>query len=64
MIEELEMTEKELQEVKFALVYEHDFFHGTDGHNRLIVIAKLAKNAGFYLNKNDKMNIPGHVTII
>lgn len=36
------LTAREQSEVKFALVYRDYFEHGTDGHSRLIVIAKLA----------------------
>lgn len=37
-----EFTERELMEIKFALMYVEEFLHGTDGHNRLMLIAKLA----------------------
>lgn len=36
-------TERELKEIYFALMYAYNFSHGTDGHNRLILIAKLAE---------------------
>jgi len=31
-----------LQELDFARLYEQHFSHGTDGHSRLVLIAKLA----------------------
>ena len=34
--------ERELAEIKFALMYAEEFAHGTAGHNRLLLIAKLA----------------------
>ena len=36
------MTERDLKEIAFARLYNEDFKHGTDGHNRLIIIARLA----------------------
>lgn len=35
-------TIRETQEIGFAQVYTDQFTHGTDGHNRLLLIAKLA----------------------
>lgn len=37
----LYFTEREMNEIEFAKVYEASFNHGTDGHNRLLLIAKL-----------------------
>jgi len=36
------LTERERKEVKFAWAYAANFNHGTDGHSRLLLIAKLA----------------------
>lgn len=36
------LGERELKEIEFARVYASKFGHGTDGHNRLILLAKLA----------------------
>lgn len=38
----LELTERELKEIKHALFYVNDCNHGTTGHNQLVLIAKLA----------------------
>jgi hypothetical protein len=35
------LTPREIEEVRFANHYAHEFLHGTDGHSRLVVIAKL-----------------------
>lgn len=35
------LTDREKDEVKLAQLYAKEFNHGTDGHNRLILIAKL-----------------------
>jgi hypothetical protein len=35
------LTEREQSEVKFSLAYFDHFQHGTDGHSRLVLIAKL-----------------------
>jgi hypothetical protein len=37
-----QLTEREQKEVAFARVYAEQFAHGTAGHNRLLLIAKLA----------------------
>lgn len=34
-------TEREWSEIEFALTYSFAFSHGTDGHHRLMLIAKL-----------------------
>lgn len=36
------LTEREIREVEFARIYSTEFGHGTDGHNRLNLITKLA----------------------
>ena len=36
------LDERQKQEVAFARLYALEFKHGTDGHNRLLLIAKLA----------------------
>lgn len=36
-------SERERAEINFALMYVQQFDHGTDGHSRLHVIAKLAR---------------------
>lgn len=38
-----ELTERELNEIDLALFYKENLAHGTDGHSRLILIAKLAE---------------------
>lgn len=37
-----QLDERQRKEVEFASLYAKDFGHGTDGHNRLLLIAKLA----------------------
>lgn len=37
-----DFTAREVDEIKFAQMYAVTFAHGTDGHSRLILIAKLA----------------------
>lgn len=36
-------TEREINEIKFCVMYAEEFSHGADGHNRMRLIAKLAK---------------------
>lgn len=34
-------TERDIKEIEFACLYDDKFKHGTDGHNRLVIIARL-----------------------
>ena len=36
------LDEREQKEVRFARLYARDFAHGTDGHSRIMLIAKMA----------------------
>lgn len=38
-----ELTERENKEVDFAFIYADLYNHGTDGHSRLTLIARLAR---------------------
>ena len=53
-----EITGRELSEIKLAIFYEEKLYHGTDGHSRLMLIAKLAKAHGFYLKWDGDINVP------
>lgn len=35
-------SERDVKEIGFARLYVRDFAHGTDGHNRLLIISRLA----------------------
>lgn len=37
------LTERERAEVSLAETYKASYQHGTDGHNRLVLIAKMAE---------------------
>ena len=37
-----QLDARQLKEIEFARIYAKDFAHGTDGHHRLLLIAKLA----------------------
>ena len=41
----MEFDERELKEIKLSLIYADQFAHGTAGHNRLMLIAKLAQTS-------------------
>lgn len=49
----LQLTERELTEIKHALFYYAECNHGTVGHNMLIIIAKMALDRGFRLALGD-----------
>lgn len=46
-------TKRELQEIYHALFYAETTAHGTVGHNQLLLIAKLAKQFGFRLERDE-----------
>jgi hypothetical protein len=37
------LDERQQKELEFAELYAADFHHGTDGHNRLLLLAKLSE---------------------
>lgn len=39
--EEFGIDDRQQKEIEFAELYTTEFHHGTDGHNRLMLIAKL-----------------------
>ena len=41
-----QLDERQRQEVKFAQMYANGFAHGTDGHHRLLLIAKMSDMLG------------------
>lgn len=43
----LQLTEREIAEIKHAMMYNAFLNHGTVGHNQLVIIAKLAIHLGF-----------------
>lgn len=45
-----ELDDRQRKELDFAAMYANGFSHGTDGHNRLLLIAKLRE----LLNKAEK----------
>lgn len=44
-----QVTKRELKEIRLALYYEKMGGHGTAGHNRLILMSKLAGSVGIEL---------------
>lgn len=49
-----ELDDRQRKEIEFALIYTDGFAHGTDGHNRLLLIAKLARMLDEAEEKNKK----------
>lgn len=37
------LDERQQKELEFAELYAKEFHHGTDGHNRLLLLAKLSE---------------------
>lgn len=53
------LTEREIKEIKHALLYLIECNHGTDGHSRLILIAKLAMHLDFAMRFESKREETG-----
>lgn len=49
------LDEREDKEIDFSLLYSRDFAHGTAGHNRLMLVAKLARLLDTYEHALQKM---------
>lgn len=63
-MQELQLTEREVKEIDLALYYERRCNHGTAGHNRLMLIAKLASAMGIYVEPIlDTLVFPENVTV-
>lgn len=64
---ELQITQRELKEIHLAMLYSVEFNHGTDGHNRLNLVAKFAIDKGFMLvnsGEGVEVRVPPGVTVI
>jgi len=48
---QLQFDERQRKEIELAVLYERDFGHGTNGHNDLVIIAKMAKLLTAYCNQ-------------
>lgn len=40
------LDERQLSQVRFSIIYARDFHHGADGHNNMMIIAKLVELLG------------------
>jgi hypothetical protein len=49
----LQVTDRDLSEIKHAMFYASECNHGTAGHNQLALIAKLAYHLGFRMELTD-----------
>lgn len=47
------LTIREMQEIQFCLTYAEQFNHGAPGHNRMMLIAKLARELGYTIEDNN-----------
>lgn len=54
----LTLTKREVSEINHALFYAERLHHGTTGHNQLMLIATLAKHAGFSLDVYGEVEFP------
>lgn len=62
-METLTFTARELKEIELAIIYTTGFNHGTDGHNRLNLIAKMALWEGFSYNPASGLIVPPYVAV-
>jgi hypothetical protein len=66
MDNKLRLTQRELKEIHFCLIYRREEFrHGTDGHNARMIIAKFADRHGFWINgETGKLETPPDVEVL
>lgn len=57
-MESLELTERERDELRWCLMYFNSNRWGTDGHNRMIMAAKIALQAGYMLGPEGELLLP------
>lgn len=38
-----EFDERQRKQIEFSAIYENDFHHGANGHNDMMIIAKMAR---------------------
>lgn len=56
---------REMREIKLALFYAKHCNHGTAGHNRLMLIAKMAVALGIYYDfQSNEWNLPENVIVL
>ena len=60
----LQLTEREVKEICLCIVYAEDLAHGTDGHGRMLLIAKLAKALDISRPVSDVIAIDGEFDIL
>lgn len=60
----LEITERQAKEIQFAIYYAEYGNHGTDGHNRLLLIAKMAFFLGFRNDVTNHLVLPEGAKIV
>lgn len=61
---DLELTQRELSEIRFSMVYARWFNHGTAGHNGYLLTAKLAERLGIHLLEDDSLILPSDITVL
>lgn len=50
------LDDRQQKECLLAIAYERDFQHGTDGHNRLILIARLVRLVVMLVRQNKHLD--------
>lgn len=55
---ELVLTKREVADILLCMFYDSDCHHGADGHNRMMLVAKMAKALGVSLSKSMGIGIP------
>lgn len=60
----MDITQRELKEIHHAMWYERFGNHGTVGHNLLILVAKFARDKGFWITDGGTLAVPSEVTLL
>ena len=57
-LEQFGFDERQIKEIEFADTYTHGYRHGTDGHNRLLLVSKLAEAIDQLTAELNRVNAP------
>lgn len=53
-LDNMNLTERDLHEIQLCLFYGHTGAHGTAGHNRMVLIGKMARALGMTMESVDE----------
>ena len=59
-----ELTDRDLEEIKHSIFYAVECSHGTVGHNLLVLVAKLAGQLGMSVRRTPGVDGQGYYSVV